>query len=172
MRSTIVSDENQRGRSDRPQAGESADALALPPEACADILAQTALFAAMDQRGLRDLVAIGVQWAFHTGAELVHQGQATVGLFIVLQGRVRVTQRQMSGDSVELATLGRGEAFGGLALLDERPHSATVVACEPTLALVISVPDFRMALRENAEAAIRLLVLLSQRAHHAEGSGF
>lgn len=180
------------------------------------------LFARLRPSDRRDLGAVGVVRSYPAGAELVKEGQRPgVGLYIILRGRVRLTQRIEGIEGIEgiedidapgadkhalaskqqgqaprqevregdgnldweqvlaralaqdlerdLATLGPGEMFGEMALLDERPRSATATAIEPTLALVIPIVDFRAALSCNPEAAVWLAKMLSRRVRQAEG---
>ncbi len=55
-----------------------------------------------------------------------------------------------------------------MSLLDDLPRTASVVALEPTRALVIPVWDFRAALRESPDIAIKLLGVLSRRLRKSE----
>ncbi len=57
-----------------------------------------------------------------------------------------------------------------MSLLDDLPRTATMTALEPTRALVIPVWDFRAALRESPEIAIKLLSVMSRRLRKAESS--
>ncbi len=172
----------------------------------ANVLASVPLFARLRPSDRRALAAASVVRSYPAGIELVAEGQRPgVGLYIILQGRVRITQRiagvpsleklddaatpaqepaqQLSGEPDwervlqralaqdyvrELSELGPGEMFGEMALLDERPRSATATAIEPTLALVIPIVDFRAALARNPDAALWLAQMLSQRVRQAE----
>ncbi len=138
-------------------------------EECLTALERVPFFSTLPPGERRNLVAASVERAYPAGAGIVWQGRRPgVGLFVVLAGRALVTQ--VEGDSAGrmLAELGPGEMFGEMALLDEGPRSATVMALEPTTALVIPIFDFRAALTRNPDAAIRLLALLSRRVRDAE----
>lgn len=117
----------------------------------------------------RNLASAGVERSYPARAELVREGQEPgIGLYIILSGRVRVTQDDGDGKERQLAELGPAEMFGEMALLDDRPRSATVTALEPTVALVIPIFDFRAALSHNGEASARLLATLAHRLRNAE----
>ncbi len=135
-----------------------------------NILARTPMFEQLSGRERKSLATLGVQRSFEPGAVVVRQGDQGVGLYVVLRGAVRVTQHALDGTSHELATLGDGQIFGEMALLDERPRSATVTAIEPTVTLVIPIWDFRAAVKANGDAAMRLLTLLTQRLRDAEAT--
>lgn len=140
-------------------------------EECVAALERIPFFATLRPGERRNLVAASVERAYPAGAGIVWQGRwPGVGLYVVLAGRALVTQVVENGAARELAELGPGEMFGELALLDEGPRSATVMAMEPTIALIIPIFDFRAALARNPEAAIQLLMLLSRRVRDAEAA--
>jgi CRP/FNR family cyclic AMP-dependent transcriptional regulator len=100
---------------------------------------------------------------------LVEEGQRSdVGLFIVMRGSVRITQRSTSDGVRPLALLGPGEMFGEMALMDDEPRSATATAITATLAFVTPIFDLPAMLRRNPEVAIALLAQMSQRIRAAE----
>jgi CRP/FNR family cyclic AMP-dependent transcriptional regulator len=117
----------------------------------------------------RALGACGALRSYPAGAMLVEEGQRSdVGLFIVMRGSVRITQRSTSDGVRPLALLGPGEMFGEMALMDVEPRSATATAITPTLAFVTPIFDLLAMLRRNPEVAIALLAQMSQRIRAAE----
>ncbi len=133
-----------------------------------DVLAQVPIFSDLTRSELQTLAINCRERDFSAGARLLQQGETGVGLFIITGGRVRVVQQGPSGDERDLGVFERGSVLGELSLLDDLPRTATVVAMEPTRALVIPVWDFRAALRESPEIAIKLLAVLSRRVRAAE----
>ena len=151
--------------------GRQAAKRVFSPEERMATLERIPFFATLPPGERRNLVAASVERVYPTGAALVWQGQRPgVGLYVVLAGRALVTQVEEDGAARELAELGPGEMFGEMALLDEGPRSATVMAMEPTTALIIPIFDFRAALARNPDATIRLLALLSRRVRDAEAA--
>ena len=133
-----------------------------------DAIAQVPLFGDLSRRELQILSASCREREYPASASLLRQGETGVGLFILTAGTVRVTQQGADGNVRELATLGQGEVFGEMSLLDDQPRTATVTALEPTRALVIPVWDFRAALREAPDIAIKLLAVMSRRIRKLE----
>jgi CRP/FNR family transcriptional regulator, cyclic AMP receptor protein len=86
-------------------------------------LARTPLLASVGAGDLRRLVAVGRERRFAEGDVVVHEGGAGGAFFIVLDGAACV-----SIDGVIVRTLGKGDVFGEVALLEGIPRSATVVA--------------------------------------------
>src|SRR5882672_9552536 len=59
------------------------------------------------------------------------EGDEADGLYVVLEGKVRIYRKGHDGNEVEFATQEAGEFFGEMALLDGKPRSATVSCKEP-----------------------------------------
>src|SRR5207249_2353654 len=81
-------------------------------------------FEDLDQRSLEAIANAAVEQRFEPGQEIMRQGDVGVGAFIIRSGKVEVLQDR-DGKQVKLATLGPGDVFGEMALLDEFPRSAT-----------------------------------------------
>lgn len=158
------------GCGDRADAAGPADFREGMRDMYEDVLAQVPLFSGLTKHELQLIAGACKEREYPTGAALLRQGETGVGLFVILSGSVRVTQRRDDGSERELATLGRGDVLGEMALLDDLPRSATATALEPTRALVLPVWDFRAALREAPEIGIKLLAVLSRRLRRAEQS--
>jgi CRP/FNR family transcriptional regulator len=128
------------------------------------------MFVDLSKRDLLRLAATCRQRDYAAGDTLVQQGQPGAGLYVIVSGRVRVTQRAADGTTRELSTLGPSDVFGELALFDDDDtyRTATVTALEPTRVLIVPVFDFRVALREDPDIGIRLLAVLSRRLRRAE----
>lgn len=133
-----------------------------------DVIAQVPLFSDLTKHELQILSANCREREYPAGATLLRQGETGVGLFILTGGTVRVAQESATGDVRDLGNFERGAVLGEMSLLDDLPRTATVTALEPTRALVIPVWDFRAALRESPEIAIKLLGVLSRRLRLAE----
>ncbi len=133
-----------------------------------DALAQVPLFQGLTRRELQVLAANSREREYPVGATLLRQGETGVGLFIITAGAVHVSQDAPDGAKRDLGDFGRGAALGEMSLLDDMPRTATVVATEPTKAIVIPVWDFRASLREAPEISIKLLTVLSHRLRSSE----
>lgn len=132
-------------------------------------LARVPLFLDLGKRELQQLAETCVERDYAAGDILVRQGQPGAGLFVIVSGHVQVTQQPEGGGDVrQLATLGPGDVFGEMTLLDDLARSATATASEPVHALLIPVYDFRTALHEDPDIAIRLLAVLSRRLRAVE----
>ena len=99
-----------------------------------------------DQR--REISKHAVQRRFPAKAVILHEGDKSDSLFIILEGRVKVYVSGEAGREVLLAEMGPGEYFGEVAL-DEGPRSASVMSLEPCLLSVIPLAEIDRFIRDN-----------------------
>jgi hypothetical protein len=88
--------------------------------------------------------------------EIVKQGSPEDGMFLVLEGEVRV-RMMIAGKETVLATLGAGEFFGEVALLDHGPRSADVVANQDSMLLKVPAGAFQRLVNEAPDQAAPFL---------------
>jgi len=138
------------------------------PTTSVDFLKRVSMFEDLDQRSLEAIANAAVEQRYETGQEIVRQGDTGVGAFIIRSGKVDIVQDR-DGKEQKIATLGPGEVFGEMALLDEFPRSATARAVEPTTALGIQRWHFRGILESHPQIALALLPMLTRRIRNAEG---
>ena len=133
-------------------------------EAIKMVLAMVPLFKGLRPGDLRHLADLASVRAYKADSVIVKQDDTAVAMYCVLSGAVRV-QRERAGAAgpVTLVELGPGGFFGEMALLDDFPRSATVVATAPTECALISKWDFERELKSHPEIGVALLRVLSQR---------
>jgi CRP/FNR family transcriptional regulator, cyclic AMP receptor protein len=139
-----------------------------PAQMYEDILSQVPLFHDLTKHELQVLSVNCRERDYPTGGTLLRQGETGIGLFIITSGKVQITQQAPDGSVRDLGTFERGAVLGEMSLLDDLPRTATAVALEPSQAIAIPVWDFRAALREQPEIAIKLLAIMSRRLRHKE----
>ncbi len=134
-----------------------------------DTLANVELFAGLDKRELRHIATSCQERKYAAGSVLMQQGSTGAGLFVITEGHVRIT-KEVDPDRAEvnIATAGAGDVLGEMALLDDLPRSATVTAVDDVTALLLPIWDFRSAVRNNPEIALKLLMTLTRRLRKAE----
>jgi CRP-like cAMP-binding protein len=84
-------------------------------------------------------------------------------LFVVAEGQVKVVLIGEDGREVILSVLGEGEFFGEMALIDDEPRSAHVIAMEDSTLVVLRREDFQPILEQTPAIALGLLRELSRR---------
>ncbi len=92
------------------------------------------------------------------GTVLFREGDPVGPMYVVLEGSARVL---VAGHVVEMA--GPGTLLGEIALIDDLPRTATVVAIAPCRVLPIGRPEFDLLVREKPEFARHVMKVLVQR---------
>src|SRR5438552_14665699 len=107
------------------------------------------LFAELDDRELASIAAVSKVRRYAKDDVICHADETGDVFCLIKEGHVKVTMISPEGKEIILSMLGPGEFFGEMALLDDAPRSATVVATEP-IALVTSCRnDFLQILQDN-----------------------
>ncbi|WP_082126733.1 Crp/Fnr family transcriptional regulator [Allosalinactinospora lopnorensis] len=101
----------------------------------------------------RALLALGHLRHFAAEDVLVHQGERTRHVFVLIDGVTKVTHSSRNGRRVLLAIRSRGDLIGELASLDGSPRIATVTATGLVSAVVIAHRDFEAFLAKNPEVS-------------------
>ncbi|MEN8719151.1 MAG: cyclic nucleotide-binding domain-containing protein [Oceanococcaceae bacterium] len=96
-----------------------------------------------------------IKHRFDAGEEIFSQGQAADSLYVIAYGSVRI-QQEIGGGEVVIRPLATGSHFGEMALIDERPRSATVTAIEHTEVLEISYAGLQAIFAEQPALAAKL----------------
>ena len=130
-------------------------------------LLRVPLFEHLDPEALAKLGGLTRSVSFPSGAKIVEMGESGLSLFVILEGQVRVMYPARSSN-FELARLGPGDFFGEMALLNNKPRSATVEAVEDVELLVLEQNDFRKMLLEEPLVSLQLIESLSIRIRTAD----
>jgi hypothetical protein len=99
---------------------------------------------------------------FGPGEIVIQEGTKGTSAFIVLSGAVEVLKRSGEKDIV-VATLGKGQVFGEMGLIEDRPRSATVKAMTELRVQVISREGFNTLLQEKPSVLIPIIKSLFER---------
>ncbi|MCV2360662.1 MULTISPECIES: Crp/Fnr family transcriptional regulator [Roseateles] len=94
-------------------------------------------------------------------AVLINEGDQSDAFFILLAGRVKVYGAGDDGREVIYNTLGPGEYFGELSLLDGAPRSASVASLEPLRCVMVRGADMRKFLAQYPDFAYHLIQRLA-----------
>jgi len=102
------------------------------------------LFRGMEDEELKAIANLSKEMTFREGEAIVKEGDAGLGFYVIADGRAVVRRKNRV-----VAKLDRGSFFGEMALLDDQPRSADVVAAEPTKCLVILRWNFWSLVSKN-----------------------
>ncbi|HSO95593.1 MAG TPA: cyclic nucleotide-binding domain-containing protein [Acidimicrobiia bacterium] len=124
----------------------------------ADWLEKVPLFRGLSKKQLREISGLATRLSEPAGAVLTQEGKAGHEFIIVIEGEIEVRK----GDRV-VATRGAGDYVGEIALLDQRPRTATVIAKTPVVIEVIGQREFRTLLAGAPELSGDIMATMAQR---------
>ena len=128
-----------------------------------EVLERVRLFAGVKPRDLKKLSKDAHEVSFAAGTTLTQDDGFGSTFFVVVEGKVEI---EVHGRPVR--TVGPGEFFGEMALIDRDTRSATATAVTPTRCLVFSRPVFRPFAHNHPEVAWALLELMVARVREVE----
>jgi CRP-like cAMP-binding protein len=120
------------------------------------------LFAELADEELGHLAEMVRESSCRSGQVVVRQGEPTGDLFSVIRGRLKVFSVNDEGRETMLSVMNAGDVFGEIALFDQEPRSATVVAAEPCRLLVLPRAAFRALLCQMPSLALRFLAMMAR----------
>jgi CRP-like cAMP-binding protein len=129
----------------------------------ADSLKQVPLFAELSKRDLRQLADAMHERTFEAGRQVTAEGESGLGFFVVADGTATV-----SVDGQPRRTLGPGDYFGEMAIIDGRARSAQVSAESDLTCYGMTAWNFRPFLKDHPDLVWALLQTLVARLREAE----
>jgi CRP/FNR family transcriptional regulator, cyclic AMP receptor protein len=128
-----------------------------------DHLAQVPLFSTCSRKDLQKLGKASDEIEVKEGKVLVEEGKPGHEFFLIEDGTAEVRRKNR-----KVATLGRGQFFGELSLLDRGPRSATVIADSDMTLVVLGQREFLGVIDEVPAMAHKLLAALAGRLREAD----
>ena len=128
-----------------------------------ELVRRVPLFARLDDRELKTLASSFTERSFQAGQNLTTEGQGAAGFFVIESGEASVTV-----DGETRGTLGPGDYYGEIALLDGGPRTATITATTDGKSYGLTSWQFRPLVEENATIAWPLLVSMAHRLREIE----
>lgn len=133
-----------------------------------DVLRAVPLFRHLSDQEAQALSGLLRERHFHRGAVLVTQGEPGDAMFLIAHGQVKVAVFAEDGREVILSVLASGGFFGEMALLDDEPRSAHVIAMTDAKLLQLRREDFQARLRASPELGAALLKEMTRRLRRAD----
>jgi CRP-like cAMP-binding protein len=126
--------------------------------ASVDALRKVPLFADLDDRELQQIASTMRERRFKAGDVMTQEGSGGVGFFIVEEGEADVT---VGGDA--RGTVGPGDYFGEIALINESLRTATLTARTDMVCYGMTPWDFRPLVESNSAIAWKLLTAMAEK---------
>lgn len=132
--------------------------MALRKNAKIELIRRVPLFSQCSKRELAEVAAVADEIPLRTGRELTRQGSPGREFVVLVQGEAEVSK-----NGRKIATLKGGDFFGEIALISNRPRTATVVAKTPVRVLVVTDRAFRRLLEQSPGIQTKVLAALAER---------
>ena len=131
-------------------------------------LKQVPLFAHFSLEQLEGITRVTRDLVCHAGQKIVDEGATGGELYVVLTGRVRVFKNHGTPAELDLGTLERGSYFGEMAIFDNQPRSATVVAEDDARLLVLAGDRLKDFVMQTPEMSFQIFEVLTTRIREVE----
>ncbi len=123
------------------------------------------IFQGLSEKTVKAIASQGKELSYSAGDPIVNEGTMGVGFYLLLDGKAEVRKT-----GKVLASLGKGQFFGEMSLIDELPRSADVVAVAPTRCWALTSWAFSGLVKAHPEISLVMLKELVKRLRAAQSS--
>ena len=131
-------------------------------------LKQVPLFAHFSLEQLEAVARVTREQLQMPGDVVMREGDLGGDLFLVMDGLVHVYRAHGTGDELDLGTLGSGSYVGEMAIFDDKPRSATVIAESETRMLVLAGDRLKELVLQTPEMSFQIFRVLTNRVREVE----
>ena len=132
-----------------------------------EFLRSVPLFSRLGEASLDSILRLTRRKRFRKDEVVFHEKEVGDTLYVILRGRVKVAIFGDDGKEVTLSNLMEGDFFGEMAVLDQEPRSATVIAEEECELLSLQRDDFTRAIEMDPGISASLVQVLAGRLRKA-----
>ena len=132
------------------------------------VLQKVPLFSHLAPADLQRVAEVAREKSYPRNSVILFEDDPGDALYVVARGQVKVVLIGDDGREVILSVLGEGDFFGEMALLDDEPRSAHVIAMEDSDLLVLRREEFEGILQQRPMIALALLRELTRRLRRAD----
>ena len=126
-------------------------------------ISQVPLLAGLDATEIEALASLAVEKRYETGETLFREGEPCEGVYLVLEGRVKIFKTSPAGREITLAVERAPSNVAEVPLFDGGAYPASVAALEPVTAAFLDTRDFQRVCREHPAVALKLLAAAGRR---------
>ncbi|HKM75387.1 MAG TPA: cyclic nucleotide-binding domain-containing protein [Candidatus Bathyarchaeia archaeon] len=123
-----------------------------------EMLEKSPLWSGLSKQDLKELTEKSEERNYEKGAIIVKKGDRAPAFYLILEGKVEV---RLEGKT--LSTLGPGQFFGEMSILDSQARTADVVVVEPAKCLVLHWTSFKGLISNNPRIALKVIQELARR---------
>src|SRR5690348_561382 len=131
------------------------------------VLRRAPLFDALDDEGARTLRRQMTEVKLSRGEHLFMEGDDGDALYVVIEGKMKLTRAAQDGRENLLSVIGPGEMFGELSLFDPRPRTSSASAVTDAVLAALPHDALRGWLLERPDVSMHMLQALARRLRRA-----
>ncbi len=132
------------------------------------LLKYVPLFSELSDHDLGEISKVAVRQVFRKDNMILIEEEVGSTMFVILEGRVKISRISEEGREVILSILSEGDFFGEMSILDGQARSANVVTLEDSTIMVIHREDFLKMMHDYPQIAINLLKELAHRLRRSD----
>jgi len=132
------------------------------------VLKYIPLFSELSEKDLKEIIKLAVRQVYKKDNMILIEEEIGSTMFIILEGRVKISRISEEGREVILSILSEGDFFGEMSILDGQNRSANVVTLDDSKIMVIRREDFLQMLHDYPQIAINLLKELAHRLRRSD----
>lgn len=137
--------------------------MATTPDAKLDLLGRVPLFSDLGKKELREVGQLAEEIDVPAGRPLMRQGEHGREFFVIVSGSVRIDK-----DGQTVATMGPGDFFGEIALVDGGTRTATATTETDSKLLLVGHREFHSLMELNRSVQNCVLMALARRVRHLD----
>jgi CRP/FNR family transcriptional regulator, cyclic AMP receptor protein len=124
------------------------------------LLQDIEFFELHDEEDRKSLAKVLDHVQLKEGARLFERGDRGNELYIVYSGKVEISIRDLAGEKIVLTVAERGDLFGELSMIDNRPRTATAMALEDTELIVLNRENLQLFFQKKPDAALDMIAAM------------
>ena len=128
-----------------------------------DVIARFPLFEGLAESDFNRVIAAGRVYEVGQGGVYFHQGEESTMLYVIVAGRVKLSQVTADGQQVIVAYFGPGEGLGIVMALNQQPYPLSTEAIEPSTAIGWRREVMLELMHDNAQLALNGMRMVGQR---------
>jgi len=127
------------------------------------MLRNVSLFSGLPEESVKAVSALATTRPYPKNTIIISEGDDSDSLYAVLSGKVKVYLSDDEGKEIIINIHGPGDYFGEMALLDDKPRSASVMTLEESKLAVLSKSAFEDCLSKNPQISLPIIRGMSKR---------
>jgi uncharacterized membrane protein len=128
-----------------------------------EALRSVPLFASLTDDAAIDVRSLLATRDVSAGTQLFHKGDSGDAMYLIENGRVRISIMDEDHKEITLAELAQGDFFGEMSIIDGRQRSADAMVIDDARFAILSRPNFLAFVRSNPDVALGMLGALTDR---------